>query len=145
MCYTYISNKFRTIGTLKIGIVLCTISYFLFPLNTLWTNDIFVYAGIYLTFIVRIIAGVLVFNSSNILINNACPEGLGGRINGIAFGIGAILKAIGPTFGATLFAWTVTNSLPFPFNYTFVYNAIAVVSLITFFLAYFTPESINSD
>jgi len=144
-CYTPLTSRLRTIGALKFGIVLCTISFFLFPLNSLWENWIFVYIGIYSTFILRIVAGVLVFNASNILINNACPEGLGGRINGIAFGIGAILKAVGPTFGATLFAWSANNNLPFPLDYTFVYNLNTLVSAITFFLAYLTPEEINSD
>jgi len=129
---------------MKIGLILSAISYVLLPLNSLWDNNVLVYLGIYFIFLIRIMAGVFSFNASNILINNACPEGLGGRINGIAYGFGAILKAIGPTIGANLFAWSVSNGLSYPFDYTFLYNIIAIISLISFFLTYLIPETINS-
>ena len=44
--------------------------------------------------------------------------------------IGAVSRAIGPTLGAELFAWSLTNRLPKPFDVHFVFLLMCVVNLI---------------
>jgi MFS family permease len=139
----YIMKKIKAIGALKLGYMLCAIICFLFPFQSLWTNSIIIQISIFSLFTIRILSGNWVFSANNVLINNASPKGTVGRVNGIAYSLGALLKAIGPSVGGTVFAWSIARGLHFPFNYNFVYNVLSIISLILFFLIKFIPKDLN--
>ena len=43
------------------------------------------------------------------MINNSVPTKFRGRANGIAMGLSSLLKTIGPSAGALLFAWSIND------------------------------------
>ena len=55
----------------------------------------------------------------------------------------ALARACGPTYGGSLFAWSDTNGLAWPFDFHFTFYMCAIVVFIMMFLSSLLPESVN--
>ncbi|KAI8812838.1 major facilitator superfamily domain-containing protein [Cladochytrium replicatum] len=85
------------------------------------------------------------FTSTFILINNSAPTPrLLGTINGFGQTGATLARTIGPTIGGSLWAWSLSAGLSFPFNYHLVYNLIAVVGMIMYLWSYLIPPDERS-
>ena len=54
-----------------------------------------------------------------------------------------LLKVSGPYLGATVFAWSETNGLSWPFNYYFTFYLVGAIALFSSNLAKMLPRSIQ--
>lgn len=68
-------------------------------------------------------SGTLSFTSINVLLN-AISKNNAGKINGIAFSLAGITKALGPSVGGNVFAWSSTSGLSWPLDFRFVWHII---------------------
>ncbi|KAJ3081493.1 hypothetical protein HK102_002310, partial [Quaeritorhiza haematococci] len=75
---------------------------------------------------------VMCFTSIMILINESAETSQLGLVNGIGQTSAAFVRSIGPALGGTLWAWSITNHLSFPFNYWFIFLCLAVNALLCF-------------
>eukprot|EP01138_Halocafeteria_seosinensis_P015222 gb/GECG01015535.1/.p1 GENE.gb/GECG01015535.1/~~gb/GECG01015535.1/.p1 ORF type:complete len:667 (+),score=61.14 gb/GECG01015535.1/:1-2001(+) len=86
----------------------------------------------------RMASATCAFTSNFRLINNSVPREQRGAMNGLAMTLGSFGKSVGPSIGAVIFAWTMTNGLPFPLDYHFIFYLGSVmaggVSLLTLLL-----------
>jgi len=68
---------------------------------------------------------------------------LRGSVNGLAMTIGSIAKAIGPAAAGSIYAWSLTNSLSFPFDVYFIFIVISISSVLLIWAAYKIPNALN--
>ena len=92
---------------------------------------------------IRVMLTTASFTSSMIVISNCVfPEYLGAA-NGLGQMMASALRALGPFLAGSLWTWTLTNGLPFPFNQFFVFILAAVISVVGFFVAFMIPRRAN--
>lgn len=77
---------------------------------------------------------VVAFSSVFLLINDSVDSDERGTVNGLSVTLAGLSKAFGPVIGSVLFAWSISNGLPFPFNYSFVFLLNALIGVGGFFL-----------
>jgi len=83
------------------------------------------------------------FSSVMALITNSVHYGDIGAVNGLGQSLVALLRAIGPAFGASLLSWSFTNGLRFPFNHFFIFILSLVISTIPTIMCMRLPEELN--
>ena len=84
-----------------------------------------------------------VLTSQFVITNNTVMKPERGRLNGICMMAGSFARAIAPLLVGILFARTATSGLPFPLDYTFCFNFIAVLCLVMWFFSRYLPPSIQ--
>jgi hypothetical protein len=77
---------------------------------------------------------VVAFSSVFLLINDSVDSDERGALNGLSVTLAGISKALGPMLGSILFAWSISNGLPFPCNYAFVFLLNTIIGIAGFFL-----------
>ena len=70
------------------------------------------------------------FTCTFTLLNNSVPAEARGRMQGVAMTVGSGARALGPTLGSELFAWSLTNSLPLPFDVHFVFLFMGLLTAV---------------
>ena len=76
-------------------------------------------------------------------INNSESGEILGRVNGIAQASASCVRGIGPALGGTLWSWSLTNSLQFPFNNAFVFLLMSVIALGAWKQSFAIQNSLN--
>ena len=86
---------------------------------------------IYLTvlMLLRTCCSTSCFTSTNIFVNLAAPRDVG-KANGIAFTLAGLVKALVPTAGANILAWSLNSGYPFPFDYHLVFWLLGLTALL---------------
>lgn len=79
-------------------------------------------------------ASTMAFTCIFLIINASVPSHLRGSVNGLAMTFGSVSKALGPTFGSIIFAWSIHSSLPLPVSYMFVFLLNFAMAVFTLFL-----------
>lgn len=124
-----------------ISCTLCAPIYALQPFVTLFSDDSLMLAALMLqTSLLRFATGTT-FTCTFALLNNCVPSDARGRMQGIAMTVGSIARGVGPTLGAELFAWSLTNNLPFPFDVHFAYLVVTCLALAPALIAFATFSS----
>ena len=72
--------------------------------------------------------GGTAFTTTFIIINNSCAREQRGMVNGASMACAALARTIGPTLGATSFAWSLTNHMGAPLDVFFVFGLCASLS-----------------
>lgn len=141
--YKPLVNKIGLLWTFRIG---AFFSIFVIPIvDTSYLYDIKWLAWIILIIglCIRILHSQFCLTSIFVIINNTVtPESMG-TLNGIAQSMVALTKAITPFTMASLFAWSLDNDLPFPFDKHFVFILCVSLSLIALFLSFFLSRDVN--
>ncbi|KAJ6253215.1 protein zinc induced facilitator-like 1 [Anaeramoeba flamelloides] len=143
--YPYLAQRVTPMNIYRICSVLSSILFILFPFIHLTYN---VGKGLYYTlflisFTVRSILCSFGMTSTFILVNKAGPMEMNSRINGLAQVTVAILRALGPSIGGSLFSWSVTTKRKFPFGHHFSYFILALLPLCALLVTYTIPKRFN--
>lgn len=64
-------------------------------------------------------------------------------VNGIGQMSAAFMRMIGPALGGSLWAWSLSNGLSFPFNYFFVYLLASAIATVGFFYSMTIPSELG--
>lgn len=78
-----------------------------------------------------------------IFVNNSVRASDRGRVQGLAMAGAAAMRAAGPLFSATLFAWSLTNKLGVPLldvHFVFILCSIAAAGTGCFAIAFLPPK-----
>lgn len=70
------------------------------------------------------------------MINNAAPKNKMGAANGTAQTFEAFCRGIGPIIAGGLYSWSLSNALPYPFDFHFVGNFMALLALVAFCISF---------
>ncbi|RIB03130.1 hypothetical protein C2G38_2225950 [Gigaspora rosea] len=122
--YPLATNKENLEKVYKLGRFLYIPAYLLFPLInrlaiTLSPSD----------------NGVLIFTifalaiKQTLNLQNSTPNYIIGTANGVAQTLSAFAHAIGPAIHGSLWSWSLSNNLSFPFNNYFVFISLSLIAL----------------
>ena len=89
----------------------------------------------------RVMALNTMFTSVFVLINNSVMPENRGRLNGFGQSLVAVTRCIGPTLGSSLFSWSLTNELSFPFNIYFTFIVMFVLHLFNIVQSWLLPRA----
>lgn len=95
-------------------------------------------------FVTCSVSSLCIFTSIFILLTNAVsdPEHLGG-MNGIAASAAAVSRAVGPTVGGSVFAWSVGQHGIFPLDYHLAFVSTGAILTATLVVSILLPNTIN--
>ena len=81
------------------------------------------------------------FTCTFTILNNSVPPSRRGRMQGVAMTVGSAARAVGPTLGAELLAWSLTNGLPPPLDVHLVPMLLLAFSAapVAIAAAFFSP------
>jgi hypothetical protein len=143
--------------------------YFLFPVIN-WTRHLFgrgigetlVWYGLLINLTIRYLVNVVVYTSNMLMvcifvmflydtittlilaqINTSVSHELRGRVNGIGQAAASGVRSIGPAVGGTLWSWSLTNNLGFPFNDAFVFFVMSTIVLVGWKQSFRIPNWLN--
>jgi len=97
-------------------------------------------------FIVSTLARVSSFTCIFVLIANAALPADRGKVNGIGQAAASMVRAVGPPIGTAIFAWSVSDrnmAAGWPWNYSFTWYIMTIISLGTLGLCYVLPPWIE--
>eukprot|EP00761_Pharyngomonas_kirbyi_P006981 gb/GECH01006990.1/.p1 GENE.gb/GECH01006990.1/~~gb/GECH01006990.1/.p1 ORF type:complete len:175 (+),score=22.50 gb/GECH01006990.1/:1-525(+) len=137
-----ILNYFGCRKSLRTASILLAPFYPVFPevsrlagLDSTWGN-VSLWIVLVLVYSWRTVMTLVCFTAVNIIVNNSILPENRGRLNGIAQSSVALARALGPVGGASLFAWSNVNGLPFPLDNHFIYVIGGVVFVLIFGLSF---------
>ncbi|KAJ3411113.1 hypothetical protein HDV05_002722 [Chytridiales sp. JEL 0842] len=143
--YPQISRILNPLQIYRMGVMMYVFVFPLFPfISTIPGDDPegrrWIWPALIANMAARQVANVLSFTSVMIMINNSAEKGQLGIVNGIGQTSAAFVRSIGPALGGIMWAWSLTNGRPFPFNYWFVFVVLLVLAVITKVQAHMIPK-----
>jgi hypothetical protein len=85
------------------------------------------------------------FTTIAILNNNSISSEWRGRVGGLTMMVASVFKALGPSIGAVIFAWSLTNGYTFPLDFHFAFVAMALGAFAAaFWAARVLPHALNN-
>jgi len=121
--YPRIVERIGSLRTFQFGTLFSGISIFALPFSSLLAfRPWMAWMLVILIGIIKAWAAGTAFSSVFPLVANTAPASKTGSVNGLAQTGSSLARAIGPTLGGVLFAWSNSNGLPFPLNFHFVFQ-----------------------
>ncbi|KAJ8312005.1 LOW QUALITY PROTEIN: hypothetical protein KUTeg_009378 [Tegillarca granosa] len=106
-------------------------------LHLLQNNETLLWPFIIILLMPQKVAGVCCFSATALFINNSVKPQYAGSVNGIAMTITAIARTFAPTFGGSMYAWSITYGSRFfgpPFDVSFSFFIFGIIVWITLFV-----------
>lgn len=66
-----------------------------------------------------------------------------GALNGVAMSVTSIFRTVGPSFGGSIFAWSLSHDYAFPFNYALAFFCFAAIFAWSYHVSLSLPLSLN--
>lgn len=122
--------------------------YFILPLaNSLFGHADPIWAKAYVSGLlgVRYLCLFVIFSSLQKIMNSSVRPELRGKLNGVAQTVASVVQIFGSYFGSVLIAWSMNNTLTYPFNHHFLFVLLACVNILSlvFFVYRIEPENDN--
>ncbi|XP_065841411.1 uncharacterized protein [Oscarella lobularis] len=83
-----------------------------------------------------------------LFINNSVPKQHVGAVNGLAISLSSIARMLAPSFGTSLFAWSIdegATQIGFPLDYHFAFYLFSLVYLASLLLSVNLPNSLQKQ
>ena len=132
-------NRLGTTRLIQIGCVPASIVLF-FPLLELVESKAVLWALMILFFCIRSLGIVFIMPSLNLLVNLAAPPQHIGQVNGLNSTIAALSRGCGPFILTSMFAWSLSNGMSFPFNYFFGFIVVELLLVVMLNISIFVPN-----
>ncbi|XP_065827373.1 uncharacterized protein [Oscarella lobularis] len=129
----------------------CAVSVFfvaLSPIVPSMENSVLLWAVLVVTFMLTRFCNSIAFVMLAIFINNSVPKYQAGAINGLAMALTALSRAMAPSFGGSMFAWSISwgaNHIGFPFDYHLVFYFFSIVYLTALLPSVNLPNSVQKQ
>jgi len=143
--YPLISKKFKSLNLYKVGMLILVPTHSALPFTNLLVGQqawmlwisllIIVFSGSF--------AATLGTNSLSVIANNSVPDNFLGSLNGMIQSCMALSRIIAPTLGATIFTWSITNNIGFPFNSYFLYFLLSLIQIFIVLLSFMLSSRLN--
>lgn len=144
LAYPWLTQKIGLIAMTRIGCIGFAIDFISFPLLAhLADKGIWMWLALGTVLFGRYVMGASTGTSLNILVNSVGGDTVKkhrGAVNGIAMSVSGLARAIAPVFGGTVFAWSNSNGLGFPFNHYLVFEIMSVILLFMFLLSFLVSK-----
>ncbi|CAO3614052.1 unnamed protein product [Mucor hiemalis] len=147
--YPRVNRILPTLALVQIGFVMYMPIYILFPELTalkdlLGSSDNWTFKLIYLfVLIVRFAGNCLTYTGLGIMVSTSASPEILGTVNGICQSSLSLVRALGPTFGGTLWSYSLKDHHSYPFDHHFVYYVIFILNLFSLFQSFSIPKSVS--
>jgi len=84
------------------------------------------------------------FATMNVMMNNSVPVEKMAAMNGVAMALAALCRAIGPTLGANLFAWTTHVSHFYVISFRTTFYLVAILYICNSIFCFKLPARVNA-
>lgn len=142
----------RRLGILKaffINVLFLVITVTLCPItHLLYDRPIYLWVVLMLLLIPQRICTSCCFSATSLLINNSVTPNIAGSVNGIAMTSTALARAFAPTFGGSLFAWSISAdaaSIGPPFDVNLAFFVFGLVFWFCAVLGVTIPNRLNKQ
>lgn len=144
-CTHRVLNRFGLLHGFRIGAIVMVPLFPLFPqISRLATWPAVSWCLVALGFTMRYVSSQLSFTSVNILVNNSVTARSMGKINGISQSVVALMRACAPLLIGSVFALSVSVSVPLVFDVHFAFYLLSAVHAAMFLLTIGLPETLNA-
>eukprot|EP01080_Neovahlkampfia_damariscottae_P007124 gene7124-11287_t len=137
-------DRFGIIGSFQIATFFSLPPLFGIPevyrISQLKTMEWLVWLLIFLQIVWKQVWNSMMFTSAILMVNNCVPKEDLGKLNGIAQSFVALTRAIGPSIATPIFALSISNNMPYPFDVHLIFYLAAFISLIVFPLTFLLPN-----
>ncbi|CAO3654534.1 unnamed protein product [Mucor fragilis] len=152
--YPRLTKYYSTLVLCRLAFLVFIPVYFLFPeLSTVrdwvasnasnnasedWT---FRFAYLFLM-LIRYSGCCLAFTGLGIMVSTSAAPEILGTVNGICQSCLSLMRALGPTFGGTLWSLSIKDGNVFPLDRHMVYYIIGCLSVFSFLQSFYIPNSV---
>ncbi|XP_065841414.1 uncharacterized protein [Oscarella lobularis] len=141
----------KKLGGLKTFHLACIGSALIAAINPVFSSierDFFQLPAIFISFtLTEFCMGALLIMVS-LFINNSVPKQHVGAVNGLATSLSSIASMLAPSFGTSLFAWSIDEGakhIGFPLDYHFAFYLFSLVYLVSLLLSVNLPNSLQKQ
>lgn len=112
--------------------------FFLIPFAHLFPEGSMGQIMIYLIFwmFVRNLGSFMNFSALQRYTNDTISAEKRGQINGFQIAFSSLLQTLGPIIGGFVLSWSMTNEMPYPFNYHFTFLIMVAITFVTLYVIY---------
>lgn len=142
----------RRLGILKtffINVLIEVLTVTLVPLtHLLYNRPVHLWVALMILLIPQRLCTSCCFSATSLLINNSVTPNIAGSVNGIAMTSTALARAFAPTFGGSLFAWSISakaTALGPPFDVNFAFFVFGLVFWCCAVLGVTIPNRLNKQ
>ncbi|KAG2208014.1 hypothetical protein INT46_010750 [Mucor plumbeus] len=155
--YPRLTKQYSTLVLCRVAFLIFIPVYFLFPeLNTLreWiasngqlssgnASETWTFRFAYLALmLIRYTGCSLAFTGLGIMVSTSAAPEILGTVNGICQSCLSLVRALGPTFGGTLWSMSIKDGNKFPFDRHLVYYIIGFLTIFSFFQSLYISKSV---
>ncbi|KAL1512137.1 hypothetical protein AB1Y20_005405 [Prymnesium parvum] len=130
LIFPCISRRVSVTRSCSCACALCGPLYLLLPFITRFEDDRLVMGALLVYLCLLRCAAGTTFTCAFTILNNGVPPDERGKMQGVAMTVGSIARGVGPTLGAELFAWSLTNGLPSPFDIHFTFVLLCLFNTV---------------
>jgi len=147
--YHRIVARIGNLRTFQLGTFLCGVSFALMPFSSLAASpekkgvNYLLWTCLSLIGLLKTWAGGAAFSSAFILVGNSTVSSKTGAVNGLAQMVSALARALGPTVGGSIFAWSNSNKLPFPLDFHLVFLLVGILSVGIVLISLVLPKNVD--
>ena len=143
--YPFLDRVFGTLSLMKVGLFLCIIPFCILPSLTyvFQISKAGGLASLITVLLIRSCSSSIIFTPIMLLINNSVAPSLLGFTNGCAQSGVALARALAPTFGGSILAFSLESHLSFPFNHFFVFLLLGSLLFVCGIAAQFLTPAVN--
>ncbi|KAG2186341.1 hypothetical protein INT43_002779 [Umbelopsis isabellina] len=95
-------------------------------------GDRWIWYFMLLNLTIRFTLSTFSYTAVMLMVNNSAPVESLGTVNGVAQMSVSFVRGIGPALGGSLWSFSLTSGMGFPFNYFFVFIFMSFISLLNF-------------
>jgi len=85
------------------------------------------------------------FTCISVMVSNSCTKSVRGSINGVAQAASSAGRMLGPTVAGAIFAWSMNNGLPFPFNFHLIFIVLTLVCAFSYGMSLLFDPALDSQ
>ncbi|KAJ3313246.1 hypothetical protein HDV04_002230 [Boothiomyces sp. JEL0838] len=140
--YPAIAKRMSSIRLFQISSLIILLFPYMFPMISyfLASNpnlEFLVWPALLTTMATRTIINGFLFTTVFVVVTISAKPGQLGLVNGLAQGAASFTRTIGPALGGSMWAWSLQNGLPTPFNHVFIFTFILFMSAVLALQAHF--------
>ncbi|XP_064646304.1 uncharacterized protein LOC135499473 [Lineus longissimus] len=86
-----------------------------------------------------------VFTGIGMFINNSVTPAMAGSVNGLGLTVSAVTRTLAPIVGGSIYAWSITARLRYPFDVNCVFVLFGLCYAVTHIIVLFLPERLDKQ
>ncbi|XP_065841418.1 uncharacterized protein [Oscarella lobularis] len=143
-----LEEKLGSLKTFYLTCIGCAFFSAIQPVFSSIERDVVLLPALFISFTITRFCMGAVFIMVFLFINNSVPKQHVGTVNGLAVALSSIARMLAPSFGGSLFAWSIDRGatrVGFPFDYHLAFYFFSIAYLAALLLSTNLPNSLQKQ